>query len=168
MQHIFLHMTGSDQNARETIRFQCFQSLQEADAAVRDWLLKHCALSLYQDAKERRLLEEGEDGRLPENAFRCPEIAVAEDLTRYNGFHAFGSMGSISLFLFPIYDVQSAAAFQEAVIKEFSLNEIYSDAAEEAIETLRKLAQSYQEPLPLAPLTLAVERLMLQGGLPLF
>lgn len=165
--HVFLCMNATNQGEITVTALQTFDGIKEADQHVREWLIKSCGLDCQEKKEEVKLREEN-DGELPEMVFLCPEIGNPPDLEQYNGFHFYGSGGAISLFLTVLHDEKSAAKFRAELIKEFELDKIMSEEADEMIDMLDVLEQSFREHLDYEEAVGKVNELLRNGGLSFF
>lgn len=165
--HIFLCMNATNQGETTVTGLQTFEGIRDADRHVREWLVKSCGLDCQEKKEEGKLLEEN-DGELPEMIFLCPEIEHPSDLEEYNGFHFYESGGAISLFLTVLHDEKSAAKFRAELIKEFELDKIMTEEADEMIDMLDILEQSFREPVDYEEAVEKVDELIRNGGLSFF
>ena len=166
--HVFLCIQKINQSDRGGSNLLCFPNVAEADAYIRDWLEKACGMECYRGPGDEARLREGNGGELPELAFACPEINSPSDLAAYNGYYSYGFGGSFNLFVMAIYDEATAQRFMRDAIREFSLDKVLSDQADEMIEMLEILRDSFQRPLDYQPALEKVDKLIRDNGLPLF
>lgn len=145
-----------------------FSSVAEADAHLRNWLETSCGLECYCGPQEEQRLCEEHGGELPELSFACPKVETPSDLEAYNGYHAFGFGGAISLFVMPVYDEESARRFRIEVTRAFELDKIFSEEADEMIAMLETLEQSFRESLDWSLALEQVNTLLCNEGLLLF
>ncbi|MBP1758066.1 MAG: hypothetical protein H6Q61_315 [Firmicutes bacterium] len=166
--HMFLCIQKINQSDQGGSNLLCFPGAVEADAHIRDWLEKACGMECYRGPVEEARLKEENGGELPELAFACPEVYSPSDLERYNGYYSYGSVGTFHLFVMAIYDEATARRFMGEAIREFDLNKVLSDEADEMIEMLEILRDSF---LGTADYHMALEKvgvLIRENGLPLF
>lgn len=165
--HMFLCIQRTNQNERGGSNLLCFPDMAAADAYIRDWLEKSCGMECYRGSEEA-CLREAHGGALPELAFACPEIRSPSDLEAYNGYYSFGFGGTFSLFVMAIHDEAAARRFMRDAIREFSLDKVLSDQADEMIEMLEILRESFQKPVDYRLALEKVDSLIRDNGLPLF
>lgn len=168
MKRMFLCINATNQNVATLSRFLAFDTPQQADAYVRDWLSRSCGLDCYTGREEEAALRAKNGGELPEFSFACPEIVSGADLERYNGYHYFASGGAIQLFLVALYDTQSALRFRREITKEYALDKTDSEEADEMIAMLERLQASFEEELDDSEALQKVDELIRNEGLPLF
>ena len=165
--HMFLCIQRTNQSDRGGSNLLCFPDVAAADAYIRDWLEQSCGMECYRESEEARL-REAHGGELPELAFACPELQSPADLAGYNGFYSFGFGGSISIFVMAIHDEATAQRFLREAIREFNLDKVLSDEADEMIEMLEILRDSFQKPVDYRLALEKVDCLIRDNGLPLF
>ncbi len=165
--HMFLCIQRTNQNDRGGANLLCFPDMAAADAYIRDWLEKSCGMECYQESEEAHL-RKAHGGALPELAFACPEIQSPSDLEAYNGYYSFGFGGTISIFVMAIYDETTAGRFMREAIREYNLDKVFSDQADEMIEMLEILRDSFEKPVDYGLALEKVDALIRDDGLPLF
>jgi len=167
-QHIVLSVHAVNQGDKGISHLLSFPSVQEADHYLRHWLTNSCGLDCYCGEEERKRLCAEHGGELPELSFSCPEVKEAKDLEAYNGYHYFSMGGAITLFVMAIYDELSAKAFKKDMIREFELDKVWSEEADETIEMLDLLVTSFTEEVDVAPALAHLDAFLKNGGLGLF
>ena len=166
--HLFLCIQRINQGDRGGSNLLCFPNTAEADAYIRDWLEKSCGMECYRGSEDEARLRAENGGKLPELAFACPEIQTPSDLEAYNGYYTYGFGGSFSLFVMAIHDETTARRFMGDAIREFNLNKVLSEQADEMIEMLEILRDSFQRPIDYQLALEKVDSLIRDNGLPLF
>ncbi len=158
--HIFISLYAVNQRDIGGAGFLAFPSVRDAEEYLKTWLERACALECIPETEAPEAL--------PEHAFLCPQVEEAKDLEGFNGFHSYESLGVVSLFVQVLYDEKSARRFKGECIKEFSLDKIFSDEADEMIEMLEALEKSFREPLDYTRPLEMVDGLLKNQGLALF
>jgi hypothetical protein len=166
--HIFLCVNAANQGTVGGSTLLAFQTMQEADRYIRDWLEKSCGLECYRGAEEEAILRAENQGELPEFAFSCPKLENPSDLELYNGFYYYGSGGSFHLFVMAIYDEPSAVQFRKEITKEYELDKTFSEKADEMQNMLDVLVNSFRETLDYTTALHQVDTLLKNEGLSLF
>lgn len=166
--HLFLCIQKLNQNGSGGSNLLCFPGAAAADAYIRDWLEKACGMECYRGPEEEALLRKANGGELPELAFACPEVHSPSDLEGYNGYYSFSFGGPFSIFVMAIYDEATARRFMGEAIREFELDKILSDQADEMIEMLETLRDSFKGPVDYQTALEKVDVLIRDNGLPLF
>lgn len=167
-EHLFLCIHAVNQGNTGSSQLLAFESANQADAYMRNWLICSCGLDPYCGEKEEAALRAENGGKLPELAFACPKVSTPSDLEHYNGFHYFAAGGSIQLFVMVIYDEKSAFRFRQEITREFELDKIFSDEADQMIDMLQCLERSFADSIDYQVALERVNRLLQQGGLNLF
>lgn len=167
-QHIFLSMHAVNQGDAGCSQLLFFASLGEADGFLRNWLTKSCGLDCYCGAEEEARLRAENGGELPELSFACPEVKKPSDLEAYNGYHYYGMGGAISLFVMAIYDEATAQTFQKEMIREFELDKVFSEEADDMLNMLERLVKSFTEEVDYETAVSRLDGLLKSGGLSLF
>lgn len=166
--HIFLCINAANQGTVGGSMLLAFSTMQQADRYIKDWLEQSCAVECYRGAQEEANLRAENQGELPELAFSCPELEHPSDLEKYNGFYYYGSGGAFHLFVMPIYDEHTAARFRKEMIKEFELDKTFSEEADEMMEMLEVLKNSFREKVDYSTALNQVDTLLKNGGLSFF
>lgn len=166
--HIFLCMSRANQAYVGGSTLQVFPNMQEADAHIRAWLEQSCGLDCYRGAEQEEKLRSENQGELPEFSFLCPELKTAADLEKYNGYYYYDSLGAIQMFVMAIYDEKTATRFRKEMVKEFQLDKIFSEEADEMIGHLDCLEQSFREPVDYQTALNKVDQMIQNEGLSLF
>jgi len=167
-EHFFLCMHSVNQSNSGSSELLIFETTEQADAHIRDWLTRSCGLDCYRGETEAAHLRPKNGGELPELAFACPQVEVPSDLERYNGYHFYATGGTIQLFLMVIHEEKSAAKFKREVTREYQLDKIFSDEADEMIEHLETLERSFREKIDYREAVAQVGDLLKNEGLRLF
>jgi hypothetical protein len=164
---MFLCIQKINQSGNGGSNLLCFPDAMAADTYIRDWLEKSCGMECYRGAEEA-LLREANGGELPELAFACPKIQSPSDLEAYNGYYSFDCGAPFSIFVMAIYDEATARRFMGDAIREFNLDKVLSDQADEMIEMLEILRDSFKGPVDYRLALEKVDILIRDNGLPLF
>lgn len=167
-EHIFLCIDRNNQQDQGHAGLFEFADMTQAQEHLRQWLTKSCGLDCYSGSKEEALLRSENGGELPELAFACPEVKTPEDLEQYSGFYFYGSGGAVSIFITAIYDEASARRFRAEVTKEFKLDQLFSEEADEMLDMLEALERSFLEEMDYSLALEKVDSLIRHGGLGLF
>jgi hypothetical protein len=165
---IFLCIHAVNQGNVGSTSLLAFPDIKAADEYIRAWLEQSCGVDCYRGAEEERKLKERNGGSLPEMAFACPNLETPSDLELYHGYYYYGSGGAFQIFLMVIHDIATASKFRKEVIKEYELDKIFSDEADEMIEMLELLVRSFTEPVDYSEALTKVNLLLRQDGLNLF
>ena len=165
--HFFVHLQGMNEFENRIHLVLCFHSLKEAEAYVQDWLMKKCAVECISEARAEEVRERL-GGKLPEMALVCPTLREPADLVKYNNFYFFGEGGNISLFMEVIWDETTAKRFVGSVIKEYKLDTTFSEEADEMMDMLDVMVESFRSDADASPLLEKLNALIAQGGLSLF
>ena len=166
--HIFLCMHATNQENIGSSSILAFSNMQEADRHIQSWLAYSCGMDCYRGAEEEAKLRSDNQGEIPESAFSCPDLEKPSDLEKYNGYYYYGPLGSFQLFVMAIYDEISAVKFRKDTIKEYELDKIFSEEADEMIDMLDVLVQSFQETVAYTTALEKVNLLLKNEGLSLF
>ena len=148
--HFFVLMYATSGEERNVTRFASYHSVQEVVEMVDSWLSKSCFMDCYRPGPEEEALRAANGGELPETAFRCPEVKEPADLTKYNGFYDYESLGMFNLFLTPVYDTETAKRFRGSMNKEFEIDKEYSERADRLMDLAgieKRLRMSYPHEL---------------------
>lgn len=167
-EHLYVSIHATNQSNTGASHLLRFADMWEADAYVRHWLETSCGLDCYRGEAERTRLCADNGGALPELSFACPALQSPGDLEGYNGFHDYASCGTVQLFLMVLYDANSAKKFRVETTRNYELDKIFSEAADEMIDHLSLLERSFLEEVDDAQAVSAVNRMLEQDGLPLF
>lgn len=167
-QHFFLSMHAVNQGGVGCTQLLAFSSVKEADAYLRQWLTTSCGLDCYCGAEEEARLRAENDGDIPELSFVCPDVKKPSDLEAYNGYHYYGMGGTISLFVMSIYDEGSARKFKKEICREFELDKIFSEEADQLLDMLELLVQSFSENVDYELAVTRLDTLLKNEGLSLF
>lgn len=165
---IFLCMHAVNQSNFGASQLLIFETMEQADAHIRDWLTRSCGLDCYCGELEAARLCAENGGELPELVFDCPSLQAPVDLEGYNGYHFYAMSGPIQLFLMVIHDEKSAAKFRREVTREYELDKIISDEADEMIVQLEILERAFREEIDYREAAAQVGDLLKNEGLPLF
>lgn len=166
--HFFLLMYGTSGNERNETRFQSFTRVEDAVSMVQTWLKNYCGMDCVP-AEQEETLREKNGGTLPEDVFLCPTVKEPKDLAQYNGFYNYQSLGVFNLFLTPVYDTASAQKFQGGMIKEFGIDQEYSDRADRILAHLSTFVSSFADAsIDYAETEQEIGRFLMQGGFDLF
>lgn len=164
----YMLMLATSGNERNETRFEHYQDVSQAEAVVQDWLERYCGMELIPFGGEAAV-RGANGGELPEDAFLCPEVSTPQDLTRYNGFYNYGSLGVFNVFLTPVYDLETARRFCSGMNKEYEIDQEFSERADRMMEHLRTFQRSFEdESVDAAPAAEAMRTFLLQGGFSLF
>ena len=167
--HFFVLMYATSGEERNVTRFASYHSVQEVVEMVDSWLSKSCFMDCYRPGPEEEALRAANGGELPETAFRCPEVKEPADLTKYNGFYDYESLGMFNLFLTPVYDTETAKRFRGSMNKEFEIDKEYSERADRLMAHLDTFVHSFEDPnLDYSQAEEAIRTFLIQGGFPLF
>lgn len=164
-QHIFLSIHAVNQWDTGCTQLLAFPTEKEAEAYLQNWLTKSCGLDCYTGQEEEAHLRAENGGELPELSFACPEVKKPADLEAYSGYHYYGTGGAISLFVMPIYDEDSARKFQKEIIREFELDKIFSEEADEMMDMLEILVKSFSEEVNYECAVRCLDKLLKNEGL---
>lgn len=167
-QHFFLSIYAVNQGGTGCTQLLAFSSLKEADAYLRHWLTLSCGLDCYCGAEEESRLRAENGGERPELSFVCPEVKKPSDLEAYNGYHYYGMGGAISLFVMAIYDEESAKKFKKEINREFNLDKVISEEADDMLDMLELLVKSFSEEVDYETAVTRLDRLLKNEGLSLF
>lgn len=166
--HFFMLMYGTSGNERNETRFQSFTQVGEAVLMVQDWLKNYCSMDCVPAVREVELREKN-GGELPEDVFLCPAVTEPKDLEKYNGFYNYESLGVFNLFLTPVYDTASAKSFKGGMIKEFGIDQEYSDRADRMLAHLNTFVNSFEDStIDYTGAEEAIRKFLIQGGFDLF
>ncbi len=166
--HFFMLMYATSGNERNETRFQSFTKVEDAVSMVQIWLKNYCSMDCVPVEQEAQLREKN-GGTLPEDVFLCPAVKEPKDLEQYNGFYNYESLGVFNLFLTPVYDTASAKKFKGGMIKEFGIDQEYSDRADRMLANLNTFVASFEdESLDYAEAEKEIAKFLLQGGFDLF
>lgn len=166
--HMFLCVYRLNQGNVGGSRLLSFESMYEADEYIKNWLACSCGLDCYRGEEEERELRYKNLGELPELSFSCPELKTPSDLERYNGYYCYHSGGTFQLFVMAIHDEISAARFRKETIKEFELDKTLSEEADEMIDMLDVLENSFRENVDYQQALEKIDLLLRNEGLSLF
>lgn len=166
--HIFLSVCAVNQGDVGGTQLLAFSSVAEADSYLRDWLTKSCGLDCYCGEEEEARLRAQNGGDLPELSFACPVVKEPADLEGYSGYQFYNMGGAISLFVMVIHNEASARKFQKEITREFELDKVFSDEADEMMDMLAILVQSFQEDVDYTQAVRRIDTLLKNQGLSLF
>lgn len=166
--HFFVLIYATDAKERTATVFRSYHDVQEVVDWVNDWLEKFCFMDCYYEA-QAEALKAANGGELPETAFLCPEVKTPADLTKYNGFYNYGSLGMFNLFLTPVYDGATARRFCASMNKEYGIDQEYSEEADRMLEHMRTFMACFDDDsLDYGPAEKAMEQFIRQEGFSLF
>lgn len=161
---ICLRFFGRNQAEGFTNEFLSFATLEEAEAYVHGWLLRKCGVECVSEAERDRRIAEGDHLVIARVPLESPA-----DLAKYRGIYFFQEEGSIALDLDVIWDETSALRFRGAAFKDYRLDEIFTDEADEMMDVLDQLVNYYRgNPVELPPLVEKLKQLIAQDGVPEF
>ncbi len=150
---MFLCMQAVNQGNTSVSSFLSFEDVKDAEQHIKTWIEQSCGLEFGDD---------------PSTEFQCPEVMKPEDLMQYNGYYHYDGLGSFELFLFSVHDEKSAKHFARDVIKEYELDKTFDDEADEMIEFLRQIEQSFIEQTDFTEARKRINDFIQNGGLRLF
>lgn len=164
----YMLMLATSGNERNETHFEHYDTLEEAETLVKDWLRRYCGMEVIPFGGEETV-RQANDGKLPEDSFLCPEVKTPQDLTKYNGFYNYGSLGVFNVFLTPVYDKASAEKFCNGMNKEYEIDQEFSERADRMMEHLHTFVRSFEDDtVDAAPAAEAMQTFLLQGGFSLF
>ena len=164
----FVLIYGTSIKGKDFIRFSSHHDVQEVVDIVNDWLERSCGMDCYPKSQEAAL-RAANGGELPETAFLCPEVKTPQDLTKYNGFYDYESLGMFNLFLTPVYDTLTAKQFRVGMNREFGIDKDFSAPAERLWANLDVFVRSFEEPeLDYAEAEEDIRSFLVRGGFALF
>lgn len=166
--HIFLCVYAMNQGTVGGSTLLAFETMQEADRYIQNWLEHSCGLECYRSEAEEYKLREKNGGELPGLAFACPTLESPSDLEQYNGFYDDGLGGALHLFVMVIHDEHSAARFRKDIIKAFELDKTLSEEADEMMEMLEVLEDSFRKTVDYHTAIHKIDMLLKNDGLSLF
>ncbi|MEG2000377.1 MAG: hypothetical protein RR053_03160 [Evtepia sp.] len=159
-QHFFVLMHATNYTETKISRLYACKTVEEIEKIIQDWLVQKCAMDCCrpEDAKTP----------LPELTFVCPHLKEPKDVEQYNGFYFYEGYGGISLFLDAVYDEKTAKRFRADVMKEFQLDQILSDEADQLMDDLDVVVESFRSPMDWRKAYESIDTLIRQGGIALF
>lgn len=164
----YMLMLATSGNERNENHFEHYKNVEQAEALVQDWLRRYCGMEVIPFGGEEAV-RKANDGKLPEDAFLCPEVKIPQDLPKYNGFYNYGSLGVFNLFLTPVYDKETAQRFCSGMNKEYEIDQEFSERSDRMMEHLRTFENSFEdETVDAAGAVEAIRTFLLQGGFSLF
>lgn len=164
----YMLMLATSGNERSETHFEHYDTVEEAEALVKDWLRRYCGMEVISFGEEETV-RQANDGKLPEDAFLCPEVKTPQDLPKYNGFYNYGSLGVFNVFLTPVYDKASAEKFCSGMNEEYEIDQEFSERSDRMMEHLRTFVRSFEDDtVDAAPAAEAMRTFLLQGGFSLF
>lgn len=150
---MFLCIHAINQGNSSLSRFLSFPNAKEAENYIKQWLESACGVDW------------DENGDMP---FVCPNVEGPADLAKYNGYYHYDGFGSFQLFTMPIYDEDSAKRFSTEVIREFGLDKVFEEEADEMIDMLEHIKQSFTQNIDCTTATQKIDELIQNEGLRLF
>lgn len=166
--HFFVLMYATSIEEREVTRFQSYHDVNDVVKMVNEWLEFHCAVDCIPASQEAEVRAKN-GGELPEMAFVCPEVKEPKDLAQYNGFYDYESMGVFNIFLTPVYDKASALKFRGGMLKEFGIDQEYSERSDRMMAHLETFVNSFEDPsIDYSEAEKAIYDIIMKGGFDLF
>lgn len=164
----YMLMLATSGNERNETKFECYQDVKEAEAVVQDWLMRYCGMEVIPYGQEEAV-RAANDGKLPEDAFLCPQVEKPQDLVKYNGFYDYESLGVFNVFLTPVCDKDDAQRFCSGMNKEYEIDQEFSERADRMMEQLHTFVRSFEDDsVDAGEAVDAIRTFLLQGGFPLF
>ena len=166
--HFFVLMYATSGAEREVTRFQSYHDVNDVVKMVHEWLECCCAVDCIPAAQEAEVRAKN-GGELPEMAFICPEVKEPKDLAQYNGFYDYESMGVFNIFLTPVYDRVTAEKFRAGMLKEFGIDQEYSERSDRMMEHLDTFVNCFDDPsIDYSEAEAAIYDIIMKGGFDLF
>lgn len=164
----YMLMLATSGNERNETKFEHYQDVKEAEAMVQDWLKRYCGMEVIPYGQESAV-RAANDGRLPEDAFLCPQVETPKDLTKYNGFYDYESLGVFNLFLTPVCDKTDARRFCNGMNKEYEIDKEFSERSDKMLEQMETFVRAFEdESVDVSEAEEAIRTFLLQGGFSLF
>ena len=164
----YMLMLATSGNERNETSFEHYDTPAQAEVMVQTWLTRYCGMEVIPFGEEGAV-RAANNGKLPEDAFLCPDVKEPQDLARYNGFYSYDSLGVFNVFLTPIYDKTTAQRFVNSMNKEYEIDQEFSERSDQMMEHLRTFVASFEdETVDAAPAVEAMRTFLLQGGFSLF
>lgn len=167
-EHFFLCINKANQSGIGGGEFLEFKTHQEADAYFKHWLSFHCGITTYTGEEEKKKLIEENHGELPELSLACPEVTCPADLRNYNGHYYFDFGGSVDISIIVVEDELSARRMKNSAIKEYQLDKAFSEEADEMMDMLNIIEESFRSDVNYEEAKEMVHRLIKLDGLTFF
>lgn len=144
-ERFYVVMQAMSGNDRHETRFEPFEDVKDAEKMVQDWMARYMAVDcIPYDQVEQVKAQNG--GELPDATFPCPEVKEPKDLVKYNGYHDLGGLGYIfTLFLYVIYDKESALRFKGELNREYRIDTEYSSRADKMLANLQAFVDYFDD-----------------------
>lgn len=164
----YMLMLATSGNERNETSFESYETVEAAQTVVQTWLRNYCGMEVIPFGGEEAV-RAANHGALPEDAFLCPQVEAPQDLTKYNGFYNYESLGVFNVFLTPVYDAATARRFCGGMNKEYEIDKEFSERADRMMEHLRTFQRSFEdETVDATEAVEAIRTFLLQGGFSLF
>ncbi len=161
---ILIRLFGRNQWEGYTNEFLSFPDLAAAEAYILSWLERKCGVECVSEEERLRRTAEGDHlviARIP--------LDSPADLAKYRGIYFFEEEGSIAMDVDVVWDEKSAQKFRNGALKEYRLDEIFTDEADEMMEVLDQVVSYYRgDPVDIAPALEKIEELVAKDGVPEF
>ena len=161
---ILIRFFGRNQGEGYTIDFLAFSDLAAAESYVLGWLERKCGVECVSEEERLRRTAEGDHLVITRIPLENPA-----DLAKYRGIYFFEEEGSIALDIDVVWDEQSAQRFRNAAFKEYRLDEIFTDEADEMMGILDQVVRYYHgDEVAIAPALEKIREMVRKDGVPEF
>lgn len=145
---VLMNASGVTSNEKVVTRFRRFQTMEEAEAMIRDWLEYFLDVRCVPESQEAEL-RKTHYGMLPEDVFLCPTVEKPADLVKYNDFYDLGGLGRIfNILLSPVYDGESARRVCSDIDQEYGISGKSSEEGRRIKASLDAFLIAFQQDAP--------------------
>ncbi len=150
---VLMNASGVTSNEKVVTRFRRFQTMEQAEAMVKDWLEYFLDVRCVPESQEEEL-RKSHYGMLPEDVFICPTVKEPADLVKYNDFYDLGGLGRIfNILLEPVYDGASARQVCGDIDREYGISGKSSEKGRTMKAHLDAFLAAFEADTPVPPET---------------